>query len=142
MTLAIGPAPEDQVFGSESLGQSESVVQIAVIDTGVGIADDKLLAIFEAFQQADGTTSRKYGGTGLGLSISREIARLLGGEIRVSSEVGVRGRFSLFLPMRERPIEAQPEQVGRRADRGRLKRRRIPEARSSSATTHSTTTTA
>ena len=111
MTLAIGPAPEDQVFGSESLGQSESVVQIAVIDTGVGIADDKLLAIFEAFQQADGTTSRKYGGTGLGLSISREIARLLGGEIRVSSEVGVGSRFSLFLPMRERPIEAQPEQV-------------------------------
>jgi HAMP domain-containing protein/signal transduction histidine kinase/DNA-binding response OmpR family regulator len=105
VTLSIGPAAEGQVFGNEALAQAENVIQFAVVDTGVGIPNDKLLAIFEAFQQADGTTSRKYGGTGLGLSISREIARLLGGEIMVSSEVGAGSRFSLFLPMGERLTE-------------------------------------
>jgi HAMP domain-containing protein/signal transduction histidine kinase/CheY-like chemotaxis protein len=101
VTLKIGYLQDRSGLRNDQLREAERVIGFSVIDTGVGIPDDKLFLIFEAFQQADGTTSRKYGGTGLGLSISREIARLLGGEIQVDSTVGQGSRFSLFLPLIE-----------------------------------------
>jgi HAMP domain-containing protein/signal transduction histidine kinase/CheY-like chemotaxis protein len=105
VTLSIGLANDPPSYSNEALNAAENVISFTVVDSGVGIPEDKLSAIFEAFQQADGTTSRKYGGTGLGLSISREIARLLGGEIRVSSMPGQGSQFSLLLPLTERVVE-------------------------------------
>ena len=104
VTLAVALAGSDDRFDTESLRQADKVVAFSVRDSGIGISDEKLGPIFEAFQQADGTTSRRYGGTGLGLSISREIAGLLGGELKAASVVGEGSVFTLFLPAEVDPL--------------------------------------
>jgi signal transduction histidine kinase/CheY-like chemotaxis protein len=107
--LSVGYPAAGTDLRSDALRSAERVIEFSVTDTGVGIPDDKLNLIFEAFQQVDGTTSRKYGGTGLGLSISREIARLLGGEIQVESVLGLGSRFSLLLPATQEGAGRQVE---------------------------------
>ncbi|MDR7370180.1 HAMP domain-containing protein [Flavobacterium aquidurense] len=97
--LKIYKAKNNWKITNPSLDNAEDVVAFEISDTGIGISKEKQNIIFEAFQQAEGSTSRKYGGTGLGLSISRGLSDLLGGSIELESETNIGSKFTLFLPL-------------------------------------------
>ncbi|MEW5848424.1 MAG: HAMP domain-containing protein [Myxococcota bacterium] len=113
--LRIFRAPAETRFRNPALQHAGEVLAFAVSDTGIGIPEDKRDLVFEAFQQADASTARKYGGTGLGLTIAREYARVLGAELRLESKVGAGSTFTLYLPVERPAVEpGVPERISRR----------------------------